>query len=122
MLSLASGARDDAAPRDITWLLVSPNNRPLGRGGTVFTTSQACREAVLALRRNHRRARGSSAVTDPTGQWSWRVDVDGSTVAISNRTYLRHRECAYNLDRFLQAVPVAVLMDEVRVVGGRRGR
>jgi hypothetical protein len=34
----------------ISWLLVSPNNRPLGRGCTTFDTYEACRAAVHRLR------------------------------------------------------------------------
>ena len=38
------------------------------------------------------------------------------TVAVSTRTYLRQRECDYNLSRFLEAVPEADVAPAVRVI------
>ncbi len=105
----------------IGWILVSSNNRPLGRGGSTFASSEACRAAVAQLRREHERAT-SSALAEASGRWAWRVDVDGRVVATSTRSYLRHHECDYNLRRFLEAVPSADVMDGVRIVQSRRRR
>jgi hypothetical protein len=102
------------------WLLVSSNNRPLGRGERAFESASECRDAIRHLCRNHARAHGNVTAEGASGHWVWKVAVDDNTIAVSSRTYLRQRECAYSLDRFMEAVPTAVLMDEVRVVGGGR--
>jgi hypothetical protein len=121
VLSIPSPGDDEEVAEDaIGWILVSSNNRPLGRGGTTFTSSAACRDAVDMLRRDHPRAT-SSALAEANGQWAWKVDVDGRTVAVSTRTYFRHHECDYNLRRFMEAVPSADLVDGIRIVqSGRR--
>jgi hypothetical protein len=120
VLSIPSGRGEaDEASRKITWILVAANNRPLGRGGLVFATTQECRDAVASLRRDFARARSFAGVVEATHRWTWRVDVDGSTVAVSSRSYLRARECDYNLHRFLEAVPEASLVDEIRVIPDR---
>jgi hypothetical protein len=41
---------DGPAADGVLWMLVSPNNRPLGRGTAYHDTYAGCREAVLALR------------------------------------------------------------------------
>ena len=119
----ASGDDEEVGEDTIGWILVSSNNRPLGRGGTTFASSEACLDAVNQLRREHERMT-SSALAEANGQWAWRVDVDGRTVAVSTRTYFRHHECDYNLRRFLEAVPAADVVDGIRIVqsGRRRGR
>ena len=115
------GGDDESIGEDaIGWILVSSNNRPLGRGGSTFDSFQECRAAVDRLRREHERMT-TTALAEANGRWAWRVDVDGRTVAVSTRSYFRHHECDYNLRRFLEAVPAADLVDGVRVVqSGRR--
>jgi hypothetical protein len=116
VLSRQSGGDEDA----IEWILVSSNNRQLGRCGSAFATSEACRAAVDLLRDGYKRATGS-ATAEASGRWVWRVDVDGRTVAVSTRAYFRHHECDYNLRRFLEAVPAADVADGIRIVhSGRR--
>jgi hypothetical protein len=121
VLSIPPAGDDDLDGEDaIGWILVSSNNRPLGRGGSTFATSEDCRAAVDELRRQHERAT-SLSLAEASGRWAWRVDVDGQTVAISTRTYFRHHECDYNLRRFLEAVPSADVVDGIRIVqSGRR--
>ncbi|MER5464616.1 hypothetical protein ABT010_28790 [Streptomyces sp. NPDC002668] len=48
-------------------------------------------------------------MSDLTGSWTWRVELEGRAVAVAGRAYQRHRECQYNLSQFLAAVPVAQL-------------
>lgn len=97
-------------------MLVSSNNRQLGRGCMVYQSYQDCRNAASSLRQQLVRAKPVTAAEEITGQWVWRVDLDGAAVAVSSRSYLRMRECQYNLDRFLEAVPLAVLAEGVRIV------
>ena len=101
----------------MTWMLVSPNNRPLGRGGTSYPSTDDCRAAVRRLRERHTGATSTVSVMEGNQQWAWRVQLDGATVATSTRTYLRQRECSYNLHRFLAALPAAALDESVRVIG-----
>lgn len=100
----------------VFWLLVSSNNRQLGRGCVVFASYQQCRAAASRLSEELAAARSSAAADDVTGQWVWRIDLDGTPIAVSSRSYLRVRECTYNLSRFVDAVPLAQLVDGVRTV------
>ena len=120
-LALAAAATDEGAVAEaITWMLVSPNNRPLGRAARTFDTYGACRDAVLQLRTGFAAVRSTVAAVESTGQWVWRVEAGATTVGVSSRSYLRARECHYNLDRFLEAVPAAVVVPGTRTVRGGR--
>lgn len=117
---LALAAGDDTVAAATTWMLVSPNNRPLGRAARTFDTYGACRDAVLHLREGFAGVRSTVAAAESSGQWVWRAETGGSTVAMSSRSYLRARECHYNLERFLEAVPAALVMAGTRSVRGGR--
>ncbi|MET7419528.1 hypothetical protein [Dactylosporangium sp. NPDC005555] len=120
-LALASAATGDGtAAEATTWMLVSPNNRPLGRAARTFDTYGACRDAVLSLRDGFAGVRSTVAAVESNGQWVWRAEVDGTTVGMSSRSYLRARECHYNLERFLEAVPAALVVAGTRSVRGGR--
>jgi hypothetical protein len=117
----------DAADDDrecISWLLVSSNNRPLGRAAASYPTSEACREEVHRLREQHDQITSIATLTEAGragGQWTWRAELDGETVAVATRTYLRHRECEYSRQKFLEAVPASELAMTVRSIrAGRR--
>jgi hypothetical protein len=105
----------------VVWMLVSPNNRSLGRARVPSDTYAEGLEAVHRLKRHQERLKPVSSTVDATGAWAWRVDLEGETVAVSSRSYLRVRECHYNLERFLEAVPIAGIVAGTRVVrrGGR---
>lgn len=118
-LALAAAAADDGAVASATtWMLVSPNNRPLGRAARLFETYGACRDSVVHLREGFAAASSTVAAVESSGQWVWRVELDGVTVGVSSRSYLRARECHYNLERFLEAVPAAVVVAGTRSVRG----
>jgi hypothetical protein len=122
---LTVSARRDRPERStmdgVIWMLVSPNNRPLGRCEKPYQTYGACREAVLRLREQCDRLKSLAFAVEETGQWTWRIELDGQPVAISGRSYLRVRECHYNLDRFLAAVAIADIVPGTREVRwGRR--
>lgn len=101
---------------EVIWVLVSPNNRPLGRSVNRHESYTRCYAALLHLREALPRATATIAV-EQHGQWSWQIALDGAPVARSSRSYLRVRECNYNLDRFLETVPEAAI-----VPGTRRAR
>ncbi|MFC5007987.1 hypothetical protein ACFPIJ_60520 [Dactylosporangium cerinum] len=121
-LALAGAAADDGTvAAATTWMLVSPNNRPLGRAARTFDTYGACRDAVLHLQAGFAAVRSTVAAVESNGQWVWRAEVGGTTVGMSSRSYLRARECHYNLERFLEAVPAALVVAGTRSVrGGHR--
>ena len=110
----------DAPAEGVVWVLVSPNNRPLGRGTTYHELYAACRDSVEHLKANAGRVVPVETTVERTGQWSWRIELDGAPVAVSSRSYLRARECAYNLERFLDAVPTADIVAGTR--SAHRGR
>jgi hypothetical protein len=113
-------SKDGDGTDGILWMLVSPNNRPLGRGTTYHETYSSCRQSVLDLQANCDRVKPVETTVEMTGQWTWRIELDGEPVAVSSRSYLRARECSYNLERFLEAVPKAEVVAGTRSV--RRGR
>ncbi|MFJ6196620.1 hypothetical protein [Micromonospora sp. NPDC092111] len=117
---LPSAGPQSDSDAGVVWMLVSPNNRALGRGYGVHDSYAGCRAAVLALRDGGPRCRPLVSNVDRTGQWTWRILLDDRPVAVSSRSYLRTRECGYNLERFLEAVPTAELVAGTRTV--RRGR
>jgi hypothetical protein len=104
----------------VVWILVSPNNRPLGLGMTYHEAYADCRESVVVLKANNDRLNPVETTVELTGQWTWRVELDGVAVAKSGRSYLRARECQYNLQRFFEAVPNAEIVAGAR--SARRGR
>ena len=46
-------------------------------------------------------------VKSPLG-WTWRLELDGTKVAVASRLYSVERVSDYNLRAFLNTVPVAV--------------
>jgi hypothetical protein len=100
----------------VIWLLMAPNNRRLGRSWEVFATYGQCRAAVGVLQREYRRVESQTIADNATGRFSWRVGLDGADLAVSSRAYLRNRECEYNLSRFLESVPQAMLVNGTRAV------
>lgn len=99
---------------DFIWLLMSSNNRGLGRSGRSYSTYAGCCERVALLREGWDRFQPQTMADDVTGRFEWHVELDGQTVARSSRSYLRARECSYNLARFLEAVPLAHIAEGTR--------
>ena len=102
---------------DVTWMLVSPNARMLGRAADWFADYEACRTALALLPAHRDELKSVIFVAD--GQWNWRVEIDRVVVAVSSRSYLRQHECDYNLRRFLDALPTAEIAPAVRIVRNR---
>ena len=115
-LSTLAQGEPDGPGEGVFWLLVSSNNRQLGRGCVVYHSYQDCREAALYLRRRLGQAQTVTAADEHNGQWVWRVDLDGSAVAVSSRSYLRVRECRTTWAGSWPAVPQALLVNGVRLV------
>ncbi|BEP13787.1 hypothetical protein acdb102_20980 [Acidothermaceae bacterium B102] len=91
----------------VSWRLLGGNNRELGRSAKVFSALDACHVAALDLQ-----LRISAAVPElrseaATGKWTWQLRLDAEPVAIAGRSYLRLRECQYNLAQFIAFAPDA---------------
>lgn len=123
-LSGCSWATGSAADRRgqlwYSWRLVSANNRPLATSWGDFSSLPDCHQAVdLLTQRLHEGDPG--LVADMTnGLWSWRFEIPGQRLALSARNYQRQRECRYNADAFLAAVPLATASTHVLTL--TRGR
>ena len=97
----------------VAWRLLGANNRELGRSAVWYPDVESCREAVRALKRQIGGVTPAiMSVPQPGGAWSWRLAVSGTPVAVAGRPYRRQRECAYNLNHFVAAVPDALITDE----------
>lgn len=104
----------------VGWRLLGANNRELGRSAGQFADLDSCQAAVHDLvARIASAVPGITSDSGHTGAWSWRLDLGGRAVAVSCRTYLRHRECTYSLAHFLGAAPEAVVATALSA-GGRR--
>lgn len=120
MLSTTSGEQPQER---VLWLLVSSNNRRLGQDIAGRDAYAECRAAVARLQDDRCRLTARAAIDERDGRWMWRLSLDGVAVATSSRSYLRTRECDYNLRRFLDALATAdVVPDPRRVTAGRRQR
>jgi hypothetical protein len=105
-----------AGTESIMWILVSPNNRRLGRAQRASASYDVCLESVLRLRERYVDLTSSTTTVESQGHWTWRVELDRVVVAISTRTYLRQQESDYSLHRFLEAVPEADVAPTARAV------
>ena len=121
------GLRAGEASADGTWVawrLAGANNRELGRSALIFPDVTACHGSVAELQAGVDRAEPLVSMDHLVRGWSWRLDLDGPTVAVSGRSYQRERECSYNLGQFLVAVADASTKHDWHTVrvGYRRGR
>lgn len=107
----ASAQRPDDGEKAVGWRLIGANNRELGRSAAMFGGHVECRAAVNELREKIAGARVLMTMSDAAGSWTWRLEIDGRSVAVAGRPYLRHRECQFNFGQFLAAVPLAELAE-----------
>lgn len=108
-------ARQDGDAVAVTWMLVSPNSRPLGRSPRWFADLAACQVDARRLGAAGTALAPIVVAVSGTGQWRWRID----DVAVSTRTYLRQHECEYNVRRFIEALPDAQFVPRLRFINGR---
>jgi hypothetical protein len=95
------------------WRLLGGNNRDLGRSAQVFSGPDECRAAVKEVRGRAGDLVAVILVEADSGMWTWRLELDGSVVAVAARPYYRQREGQYNLSQFLAALADAALSDAV---------
>jgi len=110
-----SNEQGEVIGETVTWMVVSPNSRPLGRAAAWFADFDTCRDAVTPLR--NRASEIKVVISAARGQWYWRGLLDGIITAVSTRDYLRQHECDYNVRRFIEALPLAQIPLVVRTVG-----
>lgn len=113
-----SGVRGEAGNEPlkltgVSWRLLGGNNRELGRSAHVFAGLEACHLAALEIRERAAEATVELRAEPSTGRWTWQLRLDTEPVVIAGRSYLRLRECQYNLAQFLAFAPVAGMADAV---------
>jgi hypothetical protein len=89
------------------WRLVGGNNRELGRSALPYPDVATCLAAVTFLREHLNEADTLLANTSTTGLWLWRLNIGDRWMAVAGRSYLRRRECQYNLAQFVAEAPTA---------------
>lgn len=97
----------------LSWRLTGGNHRELGRSVSVFPSAVAVFGAIHRLREACESLQGIVAASPRDARWTWRVSLDGGLVAISSRAYARNRECLYNLETFLAALPDADVSEAI---------
>lgn len=107
-------AADLPAPAEVTWRLLSSNNRDLGRSATAFPDAGSC---LLTVRRLQRLVDRAVAIQLRAGRlaWTWRVRLDGVDLAVSSRTYQRRVQAESACAVFLGLVPTATVTDGPRL-------
>ena len=91
----------------VSWRLLGGNNRELGRSAIPFAELDACHVAAMRVRERVADATVELRSEQATGRWTWQLRLDGEPVAIAGRSYLRLRECQYNLGQFIAFAPGA---------------
>lgn len=95
----------------VSWRLTGANHRELGRSVEIFPNVRAVLLSINHLRAAADRLQRVVAASPKDARWTWRVADDGTTLATSSRAYSRNRECLYNLQTFLAALPIADVSD-----------
>lgn len=117
----AEPGADASVDARFSWRLIGANNHVLGRSAGNYTSYPRTRHAVRLLQRNVDRLVSASIVNPSTGRWGWRLDLDNRAVAISGRWYERDQDSREGMDRFLQLLTDAELVDGVTYDRRRSG-
>ena len=102
------------------WRLMGANNRELGRSAHSYPSYPVVRKAVRDLQAHANRLVRATVIDPATGRWGWRLDLDDRTVAVSGRWYERDHDSRVGMDKFVNLVPSAELVDGVVTVHDRR--
>jgi hypothetical protein len=99
----------------VTWRLLSTNNRDLGHSAVVFPDVKSCAVALGHLRE---RLAGAAVLMSPVGRasWTWKMVIDGTSVAVSSRAYSRRVHCEHAYAVFFGSVAEAVVTETQRIV------
>lgn len=110
-----------SASASVAWRLVGANNRELGRSTRAYADLSACLESVTFLREHLGEADTLLANASNTGLWLWRLNIGEQWMAVSGRSYLRRRECQYNLAQFVAEAPTAMFPSAISGRSEARG-
>jgi hypothetical protein len=91
----------------VSWRLIGPNNRELGRSFNGFPDLRACVGAVLRLQQEIDRAESFITAAHLTGTWSWRLELDGAPSPWPAGRTSASVSAGSTSGSFLAAVPVA---------------
>lgn len=91
----------------VGWRLLGGNNRELGRSATVYADKMAAADSVRRVQRAVEVAKAALTLEPGSGNWTWKLDLDGEVIAVSGRGFRRERECRHNLEQFQAGAPVA---------------
>jgi hypothetical protein len=111
-----------SATASVAWRLVGANNRELGRSSRTYADLAACLDALAFLREHINEADSLLANASDTGLWLWRLNIGEQWIAVSGRSYLRRRECQYNLAQFVAEAPIATFPSAISGRSEVRGR
>ena len=100
--------RDRGDGHWFSWRMLGGNNRELGRGASVHATEQKCLAEMTRVQAESGRS-VSFVGLQPSGLWSWQLELDGTPIAVAGRSYRRQRECRYNLEQFMLIWAAAVV-------------
>jgi hypothetical protein len=87
----------------VSWRLLAPNNRPMGRSIGVYSSTAQCQAAAELLTSEHVHL-CSSVFVDSDGRWRWAVSLDGRPLAESPTGYFRRLELSRAMTLFLTTV------------------
>jgi len=96
-----------------SWRLMGANNRELGRSALRYESYAGARQAVGRLQRHADQLVCTTVVDPGTGRWGWRIELDGGAVAVSGRWYERDHDSRLGMDKFVDLLPEADLLDAV---------
>jgi hypothetical protein len=102
-------------PAEVTWRLLSGNNRDLGRATSGFPDVMSCLATVRRLQLLIDRA-VATPVRAGRVAWTWRARLDGVEVAVSSRTYQRRVQAESACAVFLALAHTATVTDAPRLV------
>lgn len=110
--ALVGGARSARPPVQVSWRLLGPNNRQLGRGPEPLALADAP-SALERLRAAADELVVVAVASSPGPLWRWRGELDGEPVAVSARGFQRQRDAFYNAQQFRAALVTAELVQGV---------
>lgn len=91
----------------VAWRLLGANNREIGRSAKTYVDLTDCLSSIAMLRRLLPVAARRVGADPATGSWYWRLDAEGTSLAVAGRAYRRQSECVYSLEQFLRNAPAA---------------
>ena len=110
-LTFADPAHDDSSSW-VMWRVLTANNRDVGRCQILHHEHADSVADFMNFKAHVERMEPVISHAQVGVEWTWSLLLDEIPVARSSRSYERLRECHYSLTQFLNAVPVAVVVDD----------